>query len=312
MQGNRHQALRALLACVVGVWGCGGGKGPSLESGWVGALTRSRGAAATDSQVAHGRAGAVVSPIEASTERLGARTRRAGTPPRVQPSGAGARTMRTATVRAALDMLKFSQARNFRLKRTYTRDISTLDYQRPAGTVVRIVWANKWGWAALAADSAVPGQYCAIYVGSAPEAITPDARHWGKPGQAYCDGRTDSPTIGPDVLYGDETPDQTLVRYAMTMMPTNLTQLAISQDAYRKVQYTYARRIEPMALQYGWEPGVRVKMLFANSEGWAAEATYDLLPGRSCVIWGGRVPKLPVTAADKIEAEDEGVPVCDE
>jgi hypothetical protein len=310
MQGN-HQALRALLACAVGVWGCGGGKGPSLESGWVGALTRSRGAAPADTQVAHAGTGAVVSPIEASTERLGARTRGAMAP-RVEPSAAAARTMRTATVRSALDLLKFSQLRNFRLKRTYTRDIATLDFQRPAGTIVRIVWANKWGWAALAADSAVPGQYCAIYVGSAPDAITPDARHWGKPGQAYCDGRTESPTIGASVLYGDETPDQTLVRYAMTMMPTNLTQLAISQDAYRKVQYTYARRIEPMALQYGWEPGVRVKMLFANSEGWAAEATYDLLPGRSCVIWGGTVPKLPVTATDKIEAEDEGVPVCDE
>jgi hypothetical protein len=310
MRDNRHQALRALIACVLAAWGCGG-KGPSLESGWVGALTRARGAAPADSQVAHGGPGAVVSPIEASTERLGARARGAGSA-HARPSAPAARTMRAALVRSSLDQLKFAQAWNFRLKRTYTEDISTLQYQRPAGTIVQMVWANKWGWAALAADSAVPGHYCAIYVGAVPEAVTPDARHWGKPGQVYCDGKTEYPTIGPNVLYGDETPDQTLVRYALTMMPTNLTQLAISQDAYRKVQYTYARRIEPMALQYGWAPGVRVKMLFASSDGWAAEATYDLLPGRSCVIWGGKVPKLPVTAADKLPAEDEGVPVCDE
>jgi hypothetical protein len=220
--------------------------------------------------------------------------------------------MREWTVRSALERLKLAQARNFRLKRGYATDIGALDYQRPAGTIVRIVWSNKWGWAALAADSLVPGRYCAMYVGSVPDAVTPDARHWGKPGQTYCDGRTDGETIGPETLYGDETPDQTLARYAMTIMPTSLMQLAISQDAYRKVQYTYARRIEPMALQYGWEPGVRVRMLFASSEGWSAEATYDLLRGRSCVIWGGTVPQHPVTAADKIEAEDEGVPVCDE
>jgi hypothetical protein len=97
----------------------------------------------------------------------------------------------------------------------------------------------------------------------------------------------------------------------MTMMPTNLMQLVVSQDAYRKVQYTYARRIEPMALQFGWQPGVRVRMLFADSEGWAAEATYDLLPGESCVIWAGVVPRRPATKAQRIVADRERLPVCD-
>ncbi|HTC23826.1 MAG TPA: hypothetical protein VK688_05650, partial [Gemmatimonadales bacterium] len=84
------------------------------------------------------------------------------------------------------------------------------------------------------------------------------------------------------------------------------------QEAYRKTQYTYSRRVEPMALQYGWEPGVRARMLFASSEGWAAEATYDLLPGRSCVIWSGEVPKQPATAAQGRESPKDGVPVCDQ
>jgi uncharacterized protein (DUF1778 family) len=320
MQWQRQHGLwPALLIGATLATACGGGgrKAGSLESGWVGAWDRARGAAPADSQLAHaGNGGAVVSPIEASTERLAARTRPAahGAERNAARASGAARSghMREAVVRSALDQLKFAEAKNFRLKRNYTGDITTLDYHRPAGTIVRIVWSNKWGWAALAADSAVPGQYCAMYVGSVPEAVTPDSRHWGKPGQAYCDGRTDEETLGRSVLYGDETPDQTLARFAMTMMPTNLMQLAISQDSYRKIQYTYARRIEPMALQYGWEPGVRVKMLFANSEGWAAEATYDLLPGRSCVIWGGKVPRLPATTGDKLVAEDEGVPVCDE
>ena len=311
MQGHRLLGLRlAIVACVATGWSCGGG-GPSIDSGWIGAWGR-RNAAPADSQLAHAANSGVVSPIEASTERLAARSR-AAAGARVRPvAPAAAARMREWTVRTALEQLKWAQAKNFRTKRGYATDLATLGYQRPPGIIVRIVWSNKWGWAALAADSLAPEQYCAMYVGSVPDAITPDARHWGKPGQTYCDGRTEDGTIGRETLYGDETPDQTLARYAMTIMPTSLMQLAISQDAYRKVQYTYARRIEPMALQYGWEPGVRVRMLFANSEGWAAEATYDLLPGRSCVIWGGTVPQRPVTATDKIEADDEGVPVCDE
>lgn len=310
MRGHRLRGLRlALVACVAAGWSCGGG-GPSIDSGWIGAWGRPK-AAPADSQ-ANAANGGVVSPIEASTERLAARSRAAARA-RVRPAApAAAARMREWRVRSALEELKWDQAKNFRLKRNYATDLAGLRYQPPPGTIVRIVWSNKWGWAALAADSLVPDQYCAMYVGSVPDAITPDARHWGKPGQTYCDGRTEDGTIGRETVYGDETPDQTLARYAMTVMPTSLMQLAISQDAYRKVQYTYARRIEPMALQYGWEPGVRVRMLFANSEGWSAEATYDLLPGRSCVIWGGTVPQHPVTAADKLEAEDEGVPVCDE
>jgi hypothetical protein len=304
MWGHRLLGLRlAIVACVASGWSCGGG-GPSIESGWVGAWGRHK-AAPADSQLPRAANGGVVSPIEASTERLAARAR-------VRPAAPAAARMREWTVRSTLEELKWDQAKNFRLKRGYATDLAALRYQSRPGTIVRIVWSNKWGWAALAADSLVPDQYCAIYVGSVPDAITPDARHWGKPGQIYCDGRTDGGPLGRETLYGDETPDQTLARYAMTIMPTSLMQLGISQDAYRKVQYTYARRIEPMALQYGWEPGVRVRMLFANSEGWSAEATYDLLPGRSCVIWGGTVPQRPVTAADKIEADDEGVPVCDE
>jgi hypothetical protein len=310
MRAHRRRGLRlAFLACVTAGWGCGGG-GPSIESGWVGAWGRQK-AAPADSQSARGADRGVVSPIEASTERLAANSRAARARLRPAAPTAAAR-MREWTVRSALEELKWDQAKNFRTKRAYATDLDALGYQGRPGVIVRIVWSNKWGWAALAADSIAPNQYCAIYVGSVPDAITPDARHWGKPGQTYCDGRSDGGPLGRETLYGDETPDQTLARYAMTIMPTSLMQLAISQDAYRKVQYTYARRIEPMALQYGWEPGVRVRMLFANSEGWSAEATYDLLPGRSCVVWGGDVPQRPVTAADRIEAEDEGVPVCDE
>ncbi len=319
MVGVRRGRAAATSAIAALTWGCGGDRG-SLDAGWVGSpwtsASRPAGSPADSGLArANGRGTTVVSPIEASTERLGARTR-VNAPDR-KGAAVAKRPMRTAhmsegEVRLALERFKYAQGRMFRLKRTYAGQPGAIDYQRPPGTLVRVVWANKWGWAALAGDSAAPGEYCSVYVGSVPDAITPEARHWGKPGRVYCDGRTDSDSLGPSVLYGDEAPDETLARYAMTMMPTNLMQLAVSQDAYRKVQYTYARRIEPMALQFGWQPGVRVRMLFADSEGWAAEASYDLLPGESCVIWAGAIPRRPATRAQRRVAERERVPVCDE
>lgn len=294
--------LTLLAACAVAALSCGG-KQPSIESAW----NKTR--AVADSQLPHA-AGGVVSPLEASTERLGGRTRTIHARPE-EAGSAGAAHMRGHLVRAGLEELKFAEARHFWQKRTYTGDTSSLEYWLVPGTIVRVVWANKWGWAAIAADSLVPAEYCAIYVGSAPDPITPDARHWGKPGAVYCDNHTEA-SLGRSVLYGAETPEQTLVRHAMSRLPTSLVQLVIGQDAYRKTQYTYARRVEPMALQYGWEPGVKVRMLFSNSEGWAAEATYDLLPGRSCVIFGGEVPKRPTTAAERREPPRERVPACDD
>jgi hypothetical protein len=314
--GKPRLTLAGTIAALI--WGCGGGDRGSLDAGWVGApwTTASRGAAAgrDSTMVRSDSRGTSVSPIEASTERLGARTRVSSTERRAAPARKVVRTvhMRERLVFSALERFKYAQARSYRLKRTYAGEPGALDYRRPPGTIVRVVWANKWGWAAIAGDSLAPGEYCSVYVGSVPEAIAPDARHWGKPGQVYCDGETESDSLGASVLYGEETPDETLARYAMTMMPTNLMQLAVSQDAYRKVQYTYARRIEPMALQFGWQPGVRVRMLFADSEGWAAEATYDLLPGESCVIWAGVVPRRPATKAQHLVAEKERLPVCDE
>ncbi|HEY8105202.1 MAG TPA: hypothetical protein VIE46_03785 [Gemmatimonadales bacterium] len=297
--------LTLFFACALAAWSCGGKPRP-VESGWN--ATR----AVADSQIARG-AGGVVSPLEASTERLAARTRttRARPQPPAAASG-GAAHMRGHLVRAGLEELKFAEARHFRQRRTYAGDIPSLEYWVVPGTVVRLVWANKWGWAAIAADSLVPAEYCAIYVGSAPDPITSDARRWGKPGEVYCDNRTDAASLGRNVLYGAETPEQTLVRHAMTKMPISLTQLVVGQDAYRKTQYTYSRRVEFIAIQYGWEPGVKVRMLFSSSEGWAAEATYDLLPGRSCVIFGGEVPKRPTTAAEGREPPKERVPVCDD
>jgi hypothetical protein len=318
MSGAWRRRVTVAGVCALAL-GCRGGQHSSLDAGWVGnpwtgAVTK---LTPTDSALARSDAGGVsgVSPVEASTERLAARTRVATAETR---AGSGAKRpehlahMREAEVHAALERFKYAQAHLFRLKRTYSGEPGALDFQRPAGTIVRVVWANRWGWAALAADSLVPDEYCSVYVGSVPDAITPTAHHWGKPGAIYCDGRTDGEPIGRSALYGSETPEQTLVRYAMTMMPTNLMQLAVSQDAYRKVQYTYARRIEPMALQYGWQPGVRVRMLFANSDGWAAEASYDLLQGRTCVIWGGAVGQRPATRAQRRIAQQEGVPVCDD
>jgi hypothetical protein len=319
MPGAWRVGVAMAGVCGALLLGCRGGGSASLDAGWAGTPWTGAlpgGQSRPDSLArADSTSGNAVSPIEASTERLAARTRVSPAEPHsrsAEKRPPRAMHMRVGEVHAALERFKYAQARLFRLRRTYTGEPGAVDFQRPAGTIVRVVWANRWGWAALAADSLVPDEYCSVYVGSVPDAITPTAHHWGKPGAIYCDGQTDGEPIGRSVLYGSETPQQTLVRYAMTMMPTNLMQLAVSQDAYRKVQYTYARRIEPMALQYGWQPGVRVRMLFASSDGWAAEASYDLLPGRTCVVWGGTVPQRPATKSLRRMADREGVPVCDD
>jgi hypothetical protein len=95
-------------------------------------------------------------------------------------------------------------------------------------------------------------------------------------------------------------------------MKADLRNLVRSQETYLANQRIYARRTEPLGLQYLWRPGVRVKILTADRESWAAKATHARLPGKSCVIWFGSVIQRPVTDAQLHQSREAGVPVCDE
>jgi hypothetical protein len=78
------------------------------------------------------------------------------------------------------------------------------------------------------------------------------------------------------------------------------------------MQGIYARRTQTLALQYLWHRDVKVEILTADAESWAAKATHARFPGKSCVIWVGATPRRPAT--DKLKRQDSraGVPVCDD
>ena len=63
----------------------------------------------------------------------------------------------------------------------------------------------------------------------------------------------------------------------------------------------------PVAGREGWT----VRVLFADEQAWAAEATQAFHAGRSCVVWGGNAGgRRPRTALDR-RAAGAGTPVCD-
>ena len=65
-------------------------------------------------------------------------------------------------------------------------------------------------------------------------------------------------------------------------------------------------------VQYSWSSGVTLHILFANSKGWSGEATYDQLPGKSCVVYGGTVTEVPATEERGLVPEHEGLVACDQ
>ena len=59
--------------------------------------------------------------------------------------------------------------------------------------------------------------------------------------------------------------------------------------------------------------GVRVRMIRATPNGWAAVASHEALEGESCVVWVGvaeHLADLPVTARER-KVATEGMPACD-
>lgn len=72
--------------------------------------------------------------------------------------------------------------------------------------------------------------------------------------------------------------------------------------------FTPGNRVTPLALP----PGVTITLLFARSDGYAAAASHQLLPGRNCTVWVGNVPPplRPKTLFDENRGS-QGEIVCD-
>jgi hypothetical protein len=219
----------------------------------------------------------------------------------------------------------------------YTDDMPRLSFVPEAETEIRFLWVARTGWAVSGSHPGMPGRDCVIYVGRGHGAPTTlrDVRA-GREGVPVCDGTTKQrrapaaaapatpPTSPAAAQPGSPSPAataepaQTDTGSALDLvdprvqMRVDLRNLVRSQDSWFGTQGVYSRRTDPFALQYLWHRGVKITILNANSESWSARATHASRPGKSCVIWLGPVPQLPVTEAQKKTPDKPAVPACDD
>ncbi|HUF36235.1 MAG TPA: hypothetical protein VMN37_09805 [Gemmatimonadales bacterium] len=199
----------------------------------------------------------------------------------------------------------------------YTEDFERLGFRPEGETQIRFLWLTRDGWAASGSHPALPGRDCVIFVGRVNAAPTSlKYIRSGREGVAACDvaptrpQRSNAPV--PAVSRAADTASALAAVSPSVQMRVDLRNLVGSQDAYLATQGTYARRLEPLSLQYLWQRGVRVAILSADAHSWSARASHVRQPGKSCVIWYGPVQFRPVTDAQQRSPDRSGVPVCDD
>jgi hypothetical protein len=94
-------------------------------------------------------------------------------------------------------------------------------------------------------------------------------------------------------------------------LKSTLRNVVAAQDKYRATHPGYATAFE--ALRLSPESDVKVQILGGSSDGWRAKATHKARPGRSCVVFVGRLKasEFPRTDGDGEMAGEERVPLCD-
>ena len=90
-----------------------------------------------------------------------------------------------------------------------------------------------------------------------------------------------------------------------------LRSVAAAQARHHAAKRSYTTTLE--ALRAPLAPGVRVEIMAAGPNGWQGRARHQDQPGRSCVIFVGRLEgsEAPRTDGDREMAGEEGVPLCD-
>ena len=90
-----------------------------------------------------------------------------------------------------------------------------------------------------------------------------------------------------------------------------LRSVAAAQARHHAAASAYATSVA--VLRVPPASGVRVEILAAGRSGWQARAQHQDQPGRSCVIFVGRLDgnEAPRTDGDREMAGEEGVPLCD-
>jgi hypothetical protein len=96
-----------------------------------------------------------------------------------------------------------------------------------------------------------------------------------------------------------------------SVLKTTLRNVVAAQDKYRASHPGFASSVE--ALRVNPETDVKVQILGVTSSGWRAKATHKARPGRSCVVFVGRLAatEFPRTDGDGEMAGEERVPLCD-
>lgn len=236
-------------------------------------------------------------------------------------SAAGKEAENFARVRRALRRLVAAQETFFAENGAYSGDLSVTGFTPEKSTTIRFLWVTRDGWAASGTHSDLADRDCVIFVGQvhAPPTTLKYVRE-GREGVPVCDdsSRPSKPVAAsppPEPKPAETASDTGSALEALnprTLMMADLRNLVRSQETYFANQGVYARRTEPLALQYLWRPGVRVRIMAADRQSWAAKATHARLPGKSCVIWFGSVAQRPATDAQRRQGQEAGVPVCDE
>lgn len=90
-----------------------------------------------------------------------------------------------------------------------------------------------------------------------------------------------------------------------------LRAVVTAQTKYHAARRTYAASVESLGVAPA--PGAQVEIVVATRSAWQARARHQEQPGRSCVIFVGRLEgnEAPRTDGDREMAGEEGVPLCD-
>jgi hypothetical protein len=96
-----------------------------------------------------------------------------------------------------------------------------------------------------------------------------------------------------------------------SVLKSALRDVVAAQDKYRASHPGFAGSMEALRLSPGSD--VKVQIFGATPIGWRAKATHRARPGRSCVVFVGRLTasEAPRTDADGEMAGEERVPLCD-
>ena len=96
-----------------------------------------------------------------------------------------------------------------------------------------------------------------------------------------------------------------------SILKSTLRNVVAAQDKYRATHPGFASSVE--ALRVNPESEVKIQILGVTSRGWRAKATHKARPGRSCVVFVGKLAatEFPRTDGDGEMAGEERVPLCD-